>query len=86
MEIKSLIERIEKSEGAEWMTRTQWQKLLWVSRDALHRIDSRKRLGQPVAHLWDRLRPINQLIRSDRLKVIGIDDRGLKARNPSHEG
>lgn len=60
----------------EWITRAQWQKLLRVSRDLLERIDRRKRLGQPVAYLWEQLRPINQRIRSDSLKVIGIDDRG----------
>lgn len=63
------------AETVEWISRAQWQKLLRVSRDLLDRIDRRKRMGQPTAHLWDQLRPINQRIRSDDLKVIGIDDR-----------
>lgn len=61
--------------GEEWITKAQWQKLLRLSRDLLDRIDSRKRKGLPVVHLWNQLRPINQRIRSDTLKVIGIDDR-----------
>lgn len=70
-----LVKILEVGVDEEWISRAQWEKLLRVSRDLLRRIDYRTRLGQPVAHLWGRLGPINERIRSANLKVIGIDDK-----------
>jgi hypothetical protein len=60
-----------------WISRVQWEQLLHASRQIYARIEGQRARGRSADHLWDELRPLNQTIRSARLKVHGIDDRAL---------
>lgn len=67
--------------GERWISREEWQRMIGHSRSLLAIARQLRRHGGPSEHIWRELGPLNCLIRSDELKVRGIDD-----RQPSPKG
>lgn len=58
-----------------WISQEEWRALLRRSADIQARIPAATARGENTDALWRELRPVNLTIRSDLLKVRGIDDR-----------
>jgi len=61
----------------EWITREEWMSLVNKARSLMKSADWAKQRNDNLAYrsLWKKIAPLNKRIRSDKLKVRGIDDR-----------